>query len=58
MPSVLEKGPQRWERFENLDGDHDATSGFRCLKVRYCTLHLPFSAFSLGTLKKAGEADT
>ena len=39
-------------------GDHDATSGFRCLKVRYCTLHLPFSAFSLGTLKKAGEADT
>ena len=63
VPSVLEKGPQRSERFENLDGDHDATSGFRCLKVRYCTLHLPLqlfrvSAFSLGTWKKVGEADT
>lgn len=63
MPSVLEKGPQRSESFENLDGDHDATGGFRCLKVRYCTLHLPLqlfrvSAFSLGTWKKVGEADT
>ena len=41
VPSVLESGSKRSERFENLDGDHDVTSRFGCQKGRYCTLELP-----------------